>query len=76
MSSAGESPLPLTRSMLLPVPSSRAERIWDGASGPYCPKTRSSATPPEILIPVSREISRRIWLRLELLAEMESVPPV
>jgi hypothetical protein len=41
-----------TRIMLLPVPSSNAARTLVGLSGPYWPKTRSSATPPVILMPV------------------------
>ena len=38
------------------------------------PKTRSSATPPVMVMPVRREIWRRIWLRLELSARTSSRP--
>lgn len=68
MSSAGALVELWTRRTLLPVPSRRVLRILSGESGPYLPKTRSSVTPPVIFMLVRREISRRIWLRLELFA--------
>ena len=39
------------------------------------PKTRWSATPPVIFIPVCRDTSRRIWFRLESSARIVSCPP-
>src|SRR5208283_466796 len=62
-------------SILLPVPSSRLARIPAAAPGPTLPKTRWSATPPVIFIPVCRDTSRRIWFRLELSAVIVSWPP-
>lgn len=56
MSSGGASASRCTRIMLLPVPSSKEARISSGAAGPYWPKTRSSATPPVIFMPVLMEI--------------------
>lgn len=62
--------------MLVPVPSRRAATTREGAPGPYFPKTCSSVTPPVILMPVSLEMSRSIWLRLALSAVMERFPSV
>ena len=76
MSSVGVAAPSWTSSTLLPVPLSRVARTWEGGPGPYLPKTCSSVTPPVIFMPVWREMSRRIWLRLELSAETESWPLV
>ena len=61
--------------MLVPVPSSNVASTRCGSSGPYVPKTRSSATVPEIFIPVVRDISRRTPFRLAFEAVTVSRPP-